>query len=148
MQFIKTDGGRAAAGFVNKHVAGDCVARAICIVTQLPYTIVYDRLCIGNATQRSSKHCVTKGMYTASHGIYTKRKWFQDYMTELGFVWTPTMLVGSGCKIHLRSEELPKGRLVVSCSKHLTAVIDGVLYDMYDCSREGTRCVYGYWLLK
>jgi len=25
------------------------------------------------------------------------------------------------------------------------AVIDGVINDTYDCSREGTRCVYGYW---
>jgi len=25
-------------------------------------------------------------------------------------------------------------------------VIDGVLHDTHDCSRDGTRCVYGYWL--
>lgn len=30
-------------------------------------------------------------------------------------------------------------------SKHLTCVKDRVLYDTYDCSRDGTRCVYGYW---
>jgi hypothetical protein len=27
---------------------------------------------------------------------------------------------------------------------HLTAVIDGVLYDTHDCSWRDTRCVYGY----
>jgi hypothetical protein len=24
-------------------------------------------------------------------------------------------------------------------------VIDGVIHDTHDCSRGGTRCVYGYW---
>jgi len=54
------------------------------------------------------------------------------------------MAIGSGCTVHLRSEELPKGRLLVKVSGHLTAVIDGVLYDTHDCSRHGMRCVYGY----
>lgn len=31
-------------------------------------------------------------------------------------------------------------------SKHLAAVVDGVLHDTYDCTREGTRCVYGYYV--
>ena len=63
----------------------------------------------------------------------------------LGWKWTPTMFVGQGCKVHLKREELPGGTLIVSCSKHLTVVIDGVLNDIFDCSRNGTRCVYGYW---
>jgi len=54
------------------------------------------------------------------------------------------MKIGSGCKVHLSSNELPDGRLIVKVSKHITAVIDGVLNDTYDCSRNGTRCVYGY----
>jgi hypothetical protein len=51
------------------------------------------------------------------------------------------MQIGSGCTVHL----LPSGKLVVSVSKHLTAVIDGVIHDTHDCSRAETRCVYGYW---
>ena len=54
------------------------------------------------------------------------------------------MAIGSGCKVHLRADELPSGRLIVSVSKHLTAVIDGVIHDNHDPSRDGTRCVYGY----
>ena len=68
-------------------------------------------------------------------------------MTELGFVWTPTMQIGSGCQVHLTADELPSGRLVCNVSKHQVAVIDGVIYDTHDCSRKGTRCVYGYWRL-
>lgn len=55
------------------------------------------------------------------------------------------MAIGSGCKVHLRSDELPTGRIIVSVSKHYVAVIDGVLHDIYDPSRHGNRCVYGYW---
>lgn len=46
--------------------------------------------------------------------------------------------------MHLRASELPAGRLIVAVSKHLTCVIDGVIYDTHDPSRGGTRCVYGY----
>jgi hypothetical protein len=64
---------------------------------------------------------------------------------SLGLRWVPTMQIGQGCKVHLRRDELPqKGRLVLS--RHAAAVIDGVLHDTYDCSRGGTRCVYGYWI--
>ena len=41
--------------------------------------------------------------------------------------------------MHLKAAELPAGRLIVRCSKHTTAVIDGIIHDT-----NGTRCVYGY----
>ena len=47
--------------------------------------------------------------------------------------------------LNLKKDELPSGTLIVSCSKHITVVKNGVLHDTYDCSRRGTRCVYGYW---
>lgn len=147
MKHVHNDGGREAAGF--KGQAGDCVARAIAIVTGKPYAEVYERLAKGNAAQRVTKHSRrhgrTRGVKTARNGIWTKRKWFADYMAELGFAWTPTMQIGQGCKVHLKADELPPGRLVITVSKHYTAVIHGVLHDTYDCSRGGTRCVYGYW---
>jgi hypothetical protein len=54
------------------------------------------------------------------------------------------MRIGSGCTVHLRADELPPGRLIVNVSRHTVAVIDGVIHDTYDPSRDGTRCVYGY----
>jgi hypothetical protein len=71
--------------------------------------------------------------------------------------------------------ELPAGRLVVSVSKHYTAVLDGVIHDTHDPQRDASvvrpdrgeplaagerrvpggqvvktarRCVYGYWILR
>jgi hypothetical protein len=144
MRVVITDGGRAAAGY--KGTAGDCVCRAIAIATGLPYQRVYTALAVGTGTQRRSKRTGKRG-FTAGEGINTKRQWFTNYMHQLGFVWTPTMGIGTGCTVHLRDGELPNGRLVVSVSKHATAVIDGVIHDAFDPSRGGNRCVYGYWSL-
>lgn len=140
--FIFNDGGRAEAGY--KGQTGDCVCRSICIVTGKPYDEVYQALAEGNFTQRKSKHS-KKGKKTAANGVNTKRKWFNEYMLSLGFKWVPTMFVGVGCKMHLKKEELPTGKIICNVSKHFVAVVDGVINDIYDCSREGTRCVYGYY---
>ena len=147
LHFIERDGGRAAAGF--KGTAGDCVCRAIANATGLPYREIYERLAEGNATQRNSKRKGKRGARSARDGIFTSREWFKRYMRELGFVWVPTMQIGSGCKVHLRAGELPEDkRLVVSLSRHYSAVVNGVILDTYDPSREGMRCVYGYWQLE
>ena len=140
--FVYNDGGREAAGYKGK--AGDCVCRATAIAANLPYQEVYDRLAKGNASQRKSKN-TGKRSRSARNGIYTTRKWFKDYMLELGFEWVPTMTIGSGCTTHLKSSELPSGRLVCNVSRHCVAMIDGVVHDTYDCTRNGKRCVYGYW---
>lgn len=139
MQFVQDDGGRSK---YFKGKAGDCVTRAISIASGVDYREVYDRLAAGNSLQRGG------GKKSARHGIFVKRKWFKEYMAELGFVWTPTMKVGSGCTTHLRTGDIPaEGKLVCSLSKHYAAVIDGVIHDTSDPSRNGRRCVYGFWTL-
>ena len=143
VRFIRTDGGRAAAGYVGE--AGDCVARAVAVASGRSYQEVYDALSVGCRGQR-----LTRGRQrsaSARNGVDTSRKWFKDYMRSLGFRWVPTMQVGQGCKVHLRAEELPSGRLVVAVSKHYVAVLNGIIHDTFDPSRNGTRCVYGYWAL-
>jgi hypothetical protein len=142
LPYIYSDGGRAASGY--KRAARDCVARSIAIATGLTYQSVYERLAESTGSQRATSRS-GKRPASASNGIHTKRKWFKDYMASLGWVWTPTMAIGSGCKVHLRSGELPTGRLIVRVSRHYTAVIDGVIHDTHDPQRGGSRCVYGYW---
>lgn len=149
MKFVYDDGGRTAAGY--KGSAGDCVARSIAIASGRPYAAVYEALANGAGLERKSRG------RSARNGIHTKRKWFKEYMESLGFKWTPTMGIGTGCKVHLYEGELPPGRLVVAVSKHYTAVIDGVIHDTHDPQREEyfyevgktprlvRRCVYGYW---
>lgn len=130
--FVYDDGGRADAGF--KGDAGDCVTRAVAIATGLPYIRVYDDLSALMAARGKPR--------SARNGI--DKKIIRAYMASLGWQWWPTMSIGSGCHVHLDAAELPSGRLVVSVSKHVVAMIDGVVHDTHDPSREGTRCVYGY----
>ena len=140
------DGGRAAAGY--KGQAGDCVVRSIAIVTELPYQKIYDQLFKANEEFRNtSKTKLARSLKQRNDSPRsgTHRVVLKKYLSQLGFKWTPTMFIGKGCKVHLKKEELPNGILLVSCSKHITVVKDGVLYDTHDCSRNGTRCVYGYW---
>ena len=128
------DGGRESAGY--KGSAGDCVARAIAIAMERDYKTVYDDLAKLNKASGRSK--------SARKGV--AKSVYKSYIESHGWVWVPTMTIGSGCKVHLRADELPKGRVICRLSKHLCAVVDGVVQDTYDCSRKGTRCVYGYFV--
>jgi hypothetical protein len=143
MRWVLDDGGREAAGFKGK--AGDCVCRAVAIVTGQPYADVYVRLADETGRQRAGKR--GRKAASARNGINTSRKWFKNYMAELGLRFVPLMKIGSGCQAHLRDGELwvPSGSVIVSVSKHYTALVDGVIHDTHDPSRSGTRCVYGYW---
>ena len=156
MSFQYDDGGRAAAGY--KGYTGDCVTRAIAIATGKPYQEVYDA--INHLAVMERKGSRKRGKSNARTGVY--KPTIRKYLQSLGWKWTPTMHIGSGCKVHLRAEELPSGRLIVSVSRHSVAVIDGVIHDISDPRRgptywyrQGTtevervvpetRCVYGYW---
>ncbi len=139
MGFVYDDGGRSAAGFRGK--TGDCVTRAIAIATKSDYKTVYDAL---NTIAKSEKLTQRKPKKSNSRtGVW--RDTAGKYLESLGWVWVPTMRIGSGCTVHLNPLELPSGRIIVKLSHHMAAVVDGVLHDTYDCSRDGTRCVYGYY---
>lgn len=172
MKWVYDDGGRRAAGYTG--YAGDCVVRAVAIAARLSYEEVYEALHCGMREQRKTRR---SGASTPPRdGVSVRREWFKRYMQGLGFRWTATMRIGSGCLVHLHDGELPMGRLVVSVSKHYTAVIDGVIRDTHDPQREEhvveqfpgwhfarlkpgywinengvchiqRRCVYGYWML-
>lgn len=147
MAYVYNDGGRAAAGFKGK--TGDCVARALAIATGKPYAEVYKRLAEGNAGQKVTKHTrkTLAGVKTASKGIYTGRKWFKDYMAELGFRWVGLAKIGEPTKTKVRAEDLPSGRLVLSLKRHSAAFIDGQLHDTWDSGWGNTAPVFGYWEL-
>jgi hypothetical protein len=134
MQWTADDGGRADAGFIGE--AGDCVARSIAIATGTPYRQVYDALADRSQAKgrpRSARNGMLRDVY-------------EPYLLDLGWTWKPTMQVGQGCTVHLRADELPWGKLIVRVSKHITAVLDHVIFDTADPSRAGTRCVYGYFV--
>jgi hypothetical protein len=111
MRYEQHDGGRVAAGF--KGDTRDCVTRAITIATGLDYREVYDLVnAHGKKERRSKKRGSKSSARTGVHKPTVRR-----IMKELGWEWTPTMQIGSGCKVHLKADELPAGRLVVSVSR-------------------------------
>lgn len=165
MQFVFDDGGRSAAGF--KGMTGDCATRAVAIVTGLPYQQVYDGLNELAKSERIGKR--KKKISNSRTGVYPQT--VTRFLDPLGWHWVPTMHIGSGCTKHLVADELPGGTLLLRLSRHFTSVVDGVIHDTYDPSREEhwtepyrepipkgywthdnismhhvvRRCVYGYW---
>lgn len=132
LQFNYNDGGRSKYFKATK--VGDCVTRALAIATGKDYKEVYElvRKVSGDTPRNGVKKSVSKKV-----------------AEMLGGKWHACMQIGSGCTTHLRAGEIPMhGRIVCSVSKHLVAVIDGVINDTYDCSREADRCVYGYWVFE
>jgi hypothetical protein len=139
MPWVHDDGGRADAGYRGQ--TGDCACRAIAIATGMPYQEVYDLII--DAARRERPHA----RRTRSHprtGVH--KETLRRIMADLGWTWTPTMSIGSGTTVHLRTGEIPDhGHLLVAVSKHYVAVIHGVVHDNHDPSREGTRAVYGWY---
>jgi hypothetical protein len=138
LPWIYDDGGRAAAGF--RGDAGDCVTRAIAIATGLDYRRVYDDL--------AERAAATGDPRSARNGVWPKV--YKPYLSDFGWRWWPTMAIGSGCTVHLTDELLdvvgvPGAPVIARLSRHLTAVVGGAIRDRSDPSRDGTRCVYGYW---
>jgi hypothetical protein len=142
MRYVFDDGGRSAAGFKGR--SGDCVCRSIAIVTGKPYLEVYQEINAIAQTERPNSKRRKGKRSSARDGVF--KATMHRYLKDLGYQWVPTMKIGQGCKVHMRQDELPPGRLIVNLSKHTTAVIDGVIHDTHDCSRDGTRCVYGYFV--
>jgi hypothetical protein len=130
IRYKYNDGGRKEAGF--KGTANDCVVRAIAIALEKPYRQVYDELKIMCRKQLNGD--------SVRSGI--GRKLCSEYLRERGWKRTPR-------KTHLSADELPQGRIICLLNSraeyHLVAVIDGVIHDTFDPSREGKRVVYGYY---
>lgn len=159
--YVYNDGGRSQAGY--KGDTRDCVVRAIAIATLQPYKEIYDDLfnLAKNYGSRKTKKTL-KIRRNASPRTGVHKEIYQPYLLGLGFEWFPQMKIGQGCTVHLHKDELPKGRLIVVLSRHLTAVIDGRIHDIYNPQRgsevgkkngvnyikKETRCVYGYYKLK
>ena len=160
MDWRYDDGGRTASGFKGAGTVGDCGPRAFAIATGRPYRDVYDELqylqkefiqeCIdkvnsGKRTSHEVRGVARKGTgHSVRNGTYreTVRRF-----SELNGITYVSTTSGDGHKA--RFDDLYDQKAIVcNLSKHYAAVIDGVIRDCYDPSREGTRAVYGYWKVR
>ena len=122
------DGGRSK---YYKGKAGDCVCRAIAIVTGLDYKEVFDDL----------------KYYTGQNpnrGIKSHSKGLRQYMSLLGFRYGIAPPATTLCEGKLPS----KGKLVCIDKSHAIAVIDGVVYDSFDSrfKYKKPRVIVGYFI--
>ncbi|MBQ3475825.1 MAG: hypothetical protein IJH20_06630 [Bacilli bacterium] len=139
--FNYNDGGRAK--YFSAERVGDCVCRAIAIGNDMDYKEVYDL--INKYAKKEHVGKRKKGISNARNGVY--KDTIKRVLEDLGWTWVATMEIGKGCQVHLRANEIPMNEtIIVNVSKHTTCVKNGVINDTYDCSREGTRCVYGYYI--
>jgi len=147
--FVYNDGGRAEAGYKGR--SGDCVTRAIAIATGLPYNTVYKDIHEYAKEHRDNKRDKVARRYQSGRSSTTARDGvhkviYKKYLRDLGWKWKPLMGIGTGCTVHLHPDELPQvGTYILSLSRHLACYKNGQLHDTYDCSRNWTRCVYGYY---
>jgi hypothetical protein len=149
-RFVKNDGGRRRSGIARgrRDRIGDCVVRAIAIATRRPYREVHDALTLAavhhaaagtSAYARLVRRHGRVRHFHADHGVADEV--YGPYLKGLGWRFTSTRDRG----VHLRADELPRGRLIVDLPRHLVAVIDGVIHDTRDCGGAGRRRVKGYW---
>jgi hypothetical protein len=140
LQYKYSDGGRYKSGFRGQ--TGDCSCCAVANAMGRDYAEVYRDLAeFAKATETRARKRSGKSHPRTGYHHTTMRK----YMAAKGWSWVSTMGIGTGCRVHLNADDLPtEGPLLVTVSKHFTAVVDGVVLDSHDPRRNGTRCVYGY----
>ena len=114
-----------------KQEVSDCVVRAICAITGFPWDTVYKELCeIGYAQKAMPNDSLV----------------YSEYLRSLGFIRVP-ISTKKGSKrptVNEMARNFPKGA-ICEVAKHLTAVKDGKVWDLWDC---GKKCLYGYWVLE
>ena len=136
-RWVYSDGGRHAAGFRGQ--AYDCVTRAISIAVGVAYGDVH------GALQHAKRIAEMRGLAAASNPrLGVGRRIYEPYLANLGWSWTPTLLVGSAPRRRLAADELPAGRLVCVIRWHACAVVDGVVHDTLNPGI-GKAIVYGYY---
>lgn len=141
LDFQYNSGGRE--NYFKKERVGDCVCRAIAIANDMDYLEVYNMINEYAKQEHITKRKKKKS--NARNGVFkgTEKK----ILETLGWKWVACMQIGKGCQVHLRANEIPMNKTIIcQVSHHLTVVKNGVINDTYNCSREGNRCVYGYWV--
>lgn len=120
---VQTDSGRSVSRRPKQ--SNDCTVRALANVFDMDYDDAYDYLAA------AGRKC-SRGFHfkTLEH---PKLKW-EAYQAIKG---QSRKTISDFCKEH------PEGKWIIRVSKHVAAVIDGVVYDTFESNP--TKCVYGAW---
>lgn len=124
--------------FFNPHThhnphANDCLKRALCLLEQQEYEEISKKL---NSLKKETG-CKK----------YNDKKNFKEYMKRTG--WRHILFPSEKGKSRMNGErfcnQFPKGKFLLHMAHHVAAVVDGTIYDIFDCSQ---KCVYEVWEVK
>ena len=121
IEYQYTDGGRSEV-FSGKGNAGDCVTRALSIISGRPYKECYDRLAEANKKynggRKSARNGVDKRAYAKVYKEFGLKK-----ISLFNMKPRPTFTEAYN----------QFGDCIVSTTKHVAAIVDGVLLDNHNC---------------
>lgn len=128
MKFQKSFGGREKYKSMKfkKDITSDCVARAVSIALGQDYKTTFVELAMLSAKLLevpNSKRC------------------YEVYLKEKGWKVHKPMRNGNN-KLSKVSQFPTSGTFLVSISRHLTCIKDGVIYDVWDTSRHSAYSYY------
>ena len=115
--YVFDDGGRKAAGF--KGTAGDCVTRAVAILTGTDYRQVYNDAAALNLESRGTR--------SARNGITHKDR--DKLCRDYGLV---RIKIPKGPKPTYSQAYEMVGDCIVKTRRHICAIVDGQLRDTFD----------------
>lgn len=125
------DGGRKAAGFKGK--AGDCVVRAAAILTGRDYAEVYELMADANVLSKqrlrhAESHGLTSVERSAERGV--SKDAYLSVFKELGIIQERQRR--GDLKFTYTQAYERYGDCIVTTRRHMSAVIDGELRDIFD----------------
>lgn len=98
-------------------IENDCVTRAISLASGLPYETIEDKLYLTSKLFECPKLCLC------------------CYENLLNFVFGYEQIYGvEGMSIEEFANYHPIGTYIIRIEGHLTTLIDGVIYDLWNCS--------------
>jgi hypothetical protein len=110
----------------NECLVGDCVKRAIAMASGIDYKEVALEL------NRHKKITKTK--------VYNENKNWESYVkTKLQGTKLPQW---RNVKVGEFAKQNPKGKFIIGIRKHLTAVVNGKIYDTWNCSFKAINKVW------
>tara|TARA_R100001509_G_scaffold164002_1_gene140060 strand:- start:188 stop:739 length:552 start_codon:yes stop_codon:yes gene_type:complete len=159
LDFVYNDGGRSKY-FKGKN-AGDCVTRSIAIAGEYDYEWVYNSLAeeikwycsVHNDKIAKSYRKNFRGNWydkskTPRNGVH--KEIYKGWLFKNNWQWRALQNFDPSDG-HKKFYDLPKqGRIIVSCRRHLSSLVDGVVHDTWNASiseYEGEtlwRSVLGY----
>lgn len=110
---------------------GDCVIRAFAIASDKTWLEAFDIL-----TENARK----------TYNVPNDNQNYKEVFAQQGYVSTPVKVVKGKKRMTVLDfcKKNSKGRFILRVANHLTAVVDGIVYDSWNTEE---CCVYKYWTI-